>query len=179
MSKNIVIQEKGVAQTLNTISRVVTSGSRTGSVDWVPQDECQLGETTIKQNGTYKASTKGLYAFSKVKVRASGKAVGKDKNGNWKVVDVDENGRFVGHPLPMRIAVVTLPTKTAYTAGEPIDITGMVVKAYYEDSTEYGVVYNGELAISPTTAQGTTVTVRWARVGDKQQLTTTFNITVE
>ena len=177
MSKNISIQENGVAQTLNTISRVVTSGSQRGSVDWVPEDEVQLGDVIINSNGDFKASEKGLYAFNKVVVKSSGKAVGKNKTtGDWQVVSVDENGKLVRHSLPTRIAVVTPPTKTNYEAGEDIDITGMVAKAYFSDDSEYGTVY--QLSIEPTKAIDTTITVKWNRDGDKQLLTTTFNITI-
>lgn len=51
------------------------------------------------------------------------------------------------------IEIVTLPLKTGYTSGEALDITGMVVKAYYGDGTEYGTINNSELILSP--ANGT------------------------
>lgn len=182
MSKNIVIQENGVAQTLNTISRVVTDGQPHGSVDWVPEDEVQLGEITINANGDYPASASGLYAFSKVTVNAKGKAVGKNKNGVYVVYDVDENGYLVEHGLPTRINVVTPPSKTAYIVGESIDITGMVVKAYYSDDSEYGTVPRNKIRINPTVAEGSegtkTISVIWSRDGDGANLTSSFEISV-
>lgn len=179
MSKNITIQENGVAQTLNTISRVVTSGQRGGDVDWVPEDEVQLGNVTIKSNGEYTAKEKNLYAFDKVTVKSNGKAVGKNKTtGDWEVVSIDENGKLIRKSLPTRIAVVTPPTKTNYSAGEKITVAGMVVKAYYSDDSEYGTIYKAQYTIEPTTATGTTITVKWNRDGDKHLLTTTFNITI-
>lgn len=174
MSKDISIQENGVAQTLNTISKVVT-----GSVDWVPEDEIQLGDVTIKKNGEYKASEKNLYAFDKVFVRSNGKAVGKNKTtGDWEVVSVDENGKLIRKSLPTRIAVVTPPTKTNYESGEVINTDGMVVKAYYSDDSEYGIVYKNLYSITPQKATDTTITVKWNRDGDKHLLTTTFSITI-
>ena len=152
MSKDIVIQESGVAQTLNTIRRVVTSGQKSGSVDWVPEDETQLGEITIKANGDYTASEKGVYAFAKVTVNAAGKAVGKDDDGNYKVIGVDGNGYLTEHGLPVRIEVVTPPDKTSYITLEPINTAGMVVKAYYDDDSEYGTVPRGEIKIDPIVA---------------------------
>lgn len=179
MSKNISIQENGVAQTLNTISVVETKGSPSGSVDWVPEDEVQLGDVTIKSNGEFQASEKGLYAFNKVVVKSNGKAVGKNKTtGDWQVVSVDENGKLMRKSLPTRIAVVTPPTKTNYSAGETIDTTGMVLKAYYSDDSEYGTIYKAWYSIEPMTATSTTITVKWYRDGDKALLTTTFSITI-
>lgn len=178
MSKNISIQESGVAQTLNTISTVVTSGQK-GSVDWVPEDEVQLGNVTIKSNGEYKASEQNLYAFDVVTVHSSGKAVGKNKTtGDWEVVSVDENGKLIRKSLPTRIAVVTPPTKTNYESGEVINTAGMVVKAYYSDDSEYGTVYKSQYTIEPKKATDTTITVKWNRDGDKRLLTTTFSITI-
>lgn len=179
MSKNIVIQESGVDKALSSISKINTNLDGGGSADWVPQDEVNLGEITITTNDTtVKAKSQGYYAFSEVKVKANGKAVGKKKNGQWKVVSVDSNGHFVEKDLPTYITVVTPPTKTAYASDEDIDIDGMVVKAYYSDNSEYGRVRNSKITISPTKATDTTITVTWKRDGDKQELTTTFNITV-
>lgn len=182
MSKNIVIQENGVAQTLNTIRRVVTSGMNNGSEDWVPEDECQLGEVSIVGNGDVTAAEKGLYAFSKVYVNVAedplAKAVGKDQYGNYKVISRDENGVLVERDLPTRIMVTAPPTKTSYTTGEAINVTGMVVKAFYADDTEYGIVRNSKLTITPSTATSTTITVKWNRDGDKAELSTSFNITI-
>ena len=183
MSKSIVIQESGTAKTLNTISVVETNGDRGGSVDWVPEDECTLGDVTITANGDVKASDHGVYAFSKVVVKVpadaeGNRAVGKDKHGNWIVVVRNSNGILIKKSLPSRIAVVTPPTKTNYSSGEAININGIVVKAYYDDDGEYGTVPTKQLTYSPITATGTTVTVKWKRDGDKQELSTTFNITV-
>lgn len=180
MSKNIIIQENGVEQVLSTISKVNTTRDGGGSADWVPEDETTLGQLTVNTNDTsIKARAQGYYGFSVVKVKASGRAVGKNKNGQWKVVTADSSGHFVEHDLPIRIAVVTLPTKTAYEAGEDIVLDGMVVRAYYSDDSEYGLVPSREITVTPTKATSTTITVEWLRIGDKQELTTTFNITVD
>lgn len=72
------------------------------------------------------------------------------------------------------IRVVTPPDKTAYISGEPIDITGMVVKAY-SNGEEYGIVPNSAITLTPSTASGAgsqTITVEW------HSLTDTFTINV-
>lgn len=61
--------------------------------------------------------------------------------------------------IPVRIDITTLPTKLTYVEGESVDITGMVVKAYAQDDTEYagfvdGIIPNSELTIDPATIIG-------------------------
>lgn len=180
MSKNIVIQENGVEQTLSAISKISTTRDGGGSAEWVPEDGTTLGQLTVKTNdANITARSQGYYGFSMVRVKASGRAVGKNGSGQWKVITADSSGNFVEHDLPTRIAVVTLPTKTAYETGEDIVLDGMVVRAYYSDDSEYGLVPSREITIDPTKATSTTITVKWPRVGDRRELTTTFNITVD
>lgn len=153
MSKNISIQENGVSKTLNTISRVVTNGLRHGSVNWVPEDEVTLGIITISENGEYKASDEGYYAFSETTVYASGKATGIDPDtGEWETVMTDDDGMLIEMGLPERIEVTTPPDKLDYVTGQPIDKKGMVVTAYFDDDTEWGVVPNEEIELDPMIA---------------------------
>ena len=49
-----------------------------------------------------------------------------------------------------------MPTNLIYNAGDAINLSGIVVHAYYADSTDWGVVPNNELLFSPTVATGGT-----------------------
>jgi len=63
--------------------------------------------------------------------------------------------------LPSSISVVGLPTKTTYREGDPINKSGIVVKAYLADGTlydyknyQFGAIPLSELEIEPTKASG-------------------------
>lgn len=60
--------------------------------------------------------------------------------------------KYVNSLLPVRIAITTPPTKLAYTDGEAIDITGMVVTAYNSDDSVWGIIPLNELTIVPVVA---------------------------
>ena len=51
--------------------------------------------------------------------------------------------------LPTSIQVIKPPDKTTYKPGEKIDPTGIIVKAYYEDGSEYGVIPIKQLQFEP------------------------------
>lgn len=160
MSKTVVIQRSGTSTTQNTISEIETSGAGHGSVTWVPESEVDCGAITIKHNGTFKAKDKGYYAFSKVKVESDGKAYGK-KNGKKVVAKPDGNGFITYTECPERISIITLPTKTVYQRGEPIDLTGIRVVALYKDGTIYAEVPVSALRKSPTTATKSKIEIMW------------------
>ena len=58
-----------------------------------------------------------------------------------------------GHVEPERIEVNPLPTKTQYFVGEALDLSGMVVTAYYSDGSEKNVTSSASTA----PANGTTL----------------------
>lgn len=67
MSKTIIIQKNGVAQTL-TVDKLRLPKYGGGTEDWLPADGKNLVKIVVKQNGTYKASDFGAYGISEVKV---------------------------------------------------------------------------------------------------------------
>lgn len=67
MSKSIIIQKNGVAQTL-TVDKLRLPKHGGGTEDWLPADGKNLVKIVVKQNGTYKASDFGAYGISEVKV---------------------------------------------------------------------------------------------------------------
>lgn len=67
MSKNIIIQKNGAAQTL-TVDKLRLPDAAGGTEDWLPADGKNLVKIVVKQNGTYKASDFGAYGISEVKV---------------------------------------------------------------------------------------------------------------
>ena len=67
MSKTIIIQKNGVAQTLSVDKLRIPQISGTPE-DWLPADGKNLVSIEVKQNGTYKASDFGAYGIAEVKV---------------------------------------------------------------------------------------------------------------
>lgn len=163
MSKNIIIQEGGVAKQM-TADKLKTNLVGGGTCLWVPEDGTMLGTKTITENGTYKASEDGYYGYSEVTVSGIGSATGKDPDGSGDeaTAGVDpETGEIVISKLPSSIIVDTPPTKQEYSIGQTIDYSGMVVKAYLQsggvwaDSTHpNGVVPNSELVLPMSTVSG-------------------------
>lgn len=165
MSKNITIQEGGVAKQL-TVTKLKTNLVGGGTQLWVPEDSVEQTIKNITANGTYRASDDGYYGYSEVTVNVPGGAggppggsgssiVGKDGDGDDAIVTVDpETGELEEEKLPNHIYVVTPPTNPygIYTDGQAVIPDGMLVKAYLKSSEEYGTVPNSEIALDPTTA---------------------------
>lgn len=70
MSKSIIIQKNGVAQTL-TVDKLRLPKSGGGTEDYLPADGKNLVNIEVKQNGTYKASDFGAYGIAEVKVKCT------------------------------------------------------------------------------------------------------------
>ena len=72
------------------------------------------------------------------------------------------------------IAMKTQPTKTTYTVGEELDVTGAVITATYSDSSTADVTVTSAMCsgFDSTTAGSKTVTVTY------ESKTTTFTVTV-
>lgn len=144
MSKNIVIQEGGVAKQL-TVDKLKTNEVGGGTCLWIPEDDALLAKKTINENGTYKAKDDGLYGYSEVVIDVPGGSgssspggsgssiVGKDSNGNDVLATIDTNGNLVETVLPKYIRIITPPDADYYIDGDPIDLDGIVVKAYTKD----------------------------------------------
>jgi len=156
MSKNITIQEGGVAKQL-TVDKLKTNLVGSGTCLWVPEDEVQLTTKTITENGTYNASDDGYYGYNQVvvSITGGGTATGTDGDGDEAVAHTDPTtGDLVQDKVPSSIEVITPPTNPygIYTDGQAITTDGMVVKAYLATGGEYGTVPNGEITLDPTTA---------------------------
>lgn len=133
MSKSIIIQEGGTPKSL-TVDKLRTSTATSGYVDWVPEDETRLTTKHISENGTYNASDEGYYGYASVTVSGVGTAIGKDADGDDAAAYTDpETGQIVQEKLPASIVIETAPTKTTYSDGETIDLSGAVVKSYTEN----------------------------------------------
>lgn len=156
MSKNITIQEGGLAKQL-TANKLRTNLVGGGTCLWVPEDETLLGTKNISKNGTYRASDDGLYGYSEVTVSGVGTATGKDPDGSGDDAQatVDpETGDIVITKLPSSICVITPPTNPygVYTDGQAITKDGMVVKGYFKSGGEWGIVPNNEITLDPANA---------------------------
>lgn len=156
MSKNITIQEGGIAKQL-TVDKLKTSLVGGGSCIWVSEDAAQLTTKSITRDGTYKASDDGYYGYSEVTVSSIGTVTGKDPDGSGDEATayVDpETGEIVVEKIPSSIEVITPPTNPygTYVDGQTITKDGMVVKGYTESGDEWGTVPNGEITLNPTTA---------------------------
>lgn len=164
MSKNITIQEGGVAKQL-TVDKLKTNLVGGGTCLWVPEDGTVLGSKNITENGTYEAATEGLYGFSSVTVSGIGSVTGIGQDGNEHMVNKkggsgSDKDTLVDTVLPSSIVIETLPTSITYDDGDPISLTGIVVKAYKKDgnvweATGYagGIIPVSELGANPTHAE--------------------------
>lgn len=165
MSKDIIIEEGGVGRQFTGVTKLQTKQIEGGVCYWVPEDETELTNKTITENGTYRAADDGVYGWDTINVNVPGGAggdpggigssiVGIDPtDGEEYAVEINEDGEIEKTKLPVRIEVITPPTKTEYEDGETINPTGIVVRAYYADGTEYGSVLPSELGYEPERAE--------------------------
>lgn len=159
MSKNITIQEGGVAKQL-TADKLKTNLVGSGTCLWVPEDEVQLTTKTITENGTYKASDDGYYGYSEVTVSGIGSVTGTDPTtGEDTTVTTTPEGEITITTIPHSIQVDTPPSVTTYADGATIDFSGMVVKAYLKSGEVWtdashpnGIIPISELILPVTTA---------------------------
>lgn len=151
MSKDGIIQEGGRGKTI-TADKLRTSVVGGGDCLWVPEDEVQLSEKTINENGVYMAADDGYYGYSQVTVNGIGAATGRGADGNDYTVHTDGDGNLVEEKIPSRIEVVTPPTRTTYGDGETIDFSGIVVKQYDANGNDMGDIPFSELVFPVTMA---------------------------
>ena len=150
MSKNIVIKEGDTSKTLNNVKKLQTAQSGGGTCYWVPESEVQLTTKSVNKNGTYKAEDDNYYGYSQFTVSGINSVVGKatkdpssgggiiTPDGNEHMITIDEEtGELIDIPLPARIHCTKQPDNTLYFDGQPIDITGVIVKAYLKDTTKW------------------------------------------
>ena len=169
MSKNITIQEGGVAKQL-TVDKLKTNEVGGGTCLWIPEDEVQLTTKNITANGTYKASDDGYYGYSEVTVNGIGTATGTGPDGETHSYTEDGEGGVTDTVIPDSIAVVTPPTVTTYADGATIDFSGMEVKAYLKSGGVWsdaahpnGTIPISELSFPVTVAdKGETRSDEWS-----------------
>lgn len=163
--KNPTILEGGIARAFGSIKALFTRQLNSDDkIMWVPESDRQLTTKYITQNGVYKASDDGYYAYSSVTVNVptDGGASGTGDDGEQHYVAPDpETGELVDTVMPSSIVVETPPTNQygIYKDGQAIGKDGMVVKAYLangelwtDESHPDGVVPNVEIALVPTNA---------------------------
>jgi len=93
MSKDIIIQKNGVEQALDGVAKITTSEYGGMSCTWVPEDERQLAEKIITQNGDYAAAADGVYAYSRVTAAVELPYTGTTPGGVNYTVYLDHNNR--------------------------------------------------------------------------------------
>lgn len=169
MSKNIIIEQDGVAQSLNNVARLRPKAPTGGSVYFFPEDETTLAEVEITANGTYTPPA-GSYGVSKATINVTAnQTCGTGDGGQYYKVTV-ANNEFVYTEVPKSITVTTPPTQTAYADNEAIDYSGMVVTMRRGDGTVYtdstypdGIVPSAQITKPTTLARYgmKAVTVLW------------------
>ena len=192
MSKNISILEGRITRVFSGLRKLFTRQS--GSDDmiaWVPESDRQLTTKYITQNGVYRASDDGYYAYSSVTVSVPTDTgvTGEGDDGEQHYVAPDpETGELVDEVIPSSIVVETPPTNQygIYKDGQAIGKGGMVVKAYLASGELYtglpdGIVPNEQITLVPSSAAydaSTDTRDSWAADIDKSQLSHPDNITL-
>lgn len=169
MSKNIIIEQDGVAKSLSDVARLRLKAPTGGTVHFYPEDETALAEVEITANGSYTPPA-GSYGVSKATVNVTAnQTCGTGEGGQYYKVTV-EDGEFVYTEVPKSITVTIPPTQTAYADNEAIDYAGMVVTMLRGDGTVYtdstypdGIVPSAELTKPTSRARYgmKAVTVLW------------------
>lgn len=169
---NITILEGGKAENFGQVTKLRTSNGSDHDL-WVPKGDVETKHLSVKKNGLYytnqyepTASEKkdgkayDIYGWDTITVSVKKKVTGKKKKLKPDgaeidvptTVEVDDDGNLVEKELPTSIEIQVPPSKLQYYDGESISTSGMVVKAYYADDTEWGTVPLSEITIDPTTA---------------------------
>ena len=123
----------------------------------MPDADTECDTLKVTANGSYSASDAGKYGYDYVIVSVPGSSVtGRDPDTGEEVeVHTDpETGNIVTTKLPTRISINIYPNNLVYEDGQTIDFTGLRVKAFLPDGTEYGIVPDGELIKPVTVAEG-------------------------
>lgn len=186
--QNVVIETDGVSHSYGGVKKIRTADAERNHTYWVPLKGTKVKTKEIYKNGTYKAVDEQFYGYDKVivSVGAEGVTVGLKENGRTYAVTTTEDGFFRESLLPDNIRIITEPTKKTYEAGEQIDLTGAVVKAYSLNDVWEASGYSGgripvaELIAKPSEAiEGvTTISITWNRPDDNAELSDDYTITI-
>ncbi len=146
MSKDIIIQQKGIDQDL-TVSRINTPELDGGSCAWVPEDETILDELTVTENGEYSPQH---YGFSRVTVNVANPdqpvlgELDATANGTYNAGDYGYDGfskvniNVHGDSQYKRIYFFSGPIIPFYEGGT-VDLTGVEIHAVKSDDTEIDI----------------------------------------
>lgn len=111
MSKDITIQQGGVAKQMSGVTKITTAAIGIGSaVGWLPEDETGKRDKQITANGEYHPDLDATYAFDNVSVNVPGGVggppgsvgsviIGKDEQGRTYIISVGEDG-FIRRERP-------------------------------------------------------------------------------
>lgn len=156
MGVSVDMLDGGKTVTLTGVEKIQTPLADGGSCFWVPVPDFKLETKEITKDGVYFPEDDNCTGYSEVTVSAKQKKIkGKKKKGNKDVpiiVEVDDDGNLIETELPAYIKIEVLPDKLEYHDGEAIMTNGMLVKAYYADDSEWGIVPNNEISLDPTHA---------------------------
>ena len=156
--KRPVILEGDTARNF-TAKRIYVRPANGGAlIPFVPEDEVALTTKSINENGVFQASKDGAYGWSSVTVNvpANTSVTGTGPDGKQHTVTTDpDTGELVDTEVPTYIVIETPPKNPygIYIDGQTLNKEGMVVKAYFEDGTLWGVVPNGEITLNPSAAE--------------------------
>ena len=147
MSKDIIIQEKGVEKTFAGTKKVNTNLFGESSASWIPEDETELTSLEVTENGEYTPS--GYYGFSEVKVN-----VNEHPEPVLGEIEISENGVYIANSYDLDAfskVSVSVPAgsilgiyfkqkpQLEYFAGETVDLSDAIICARYRDGTEKDV----------------------------------------
>lgn len=95
MSKDIIIQKNGVDQELDGVTKISTPEYDGFACTWVPEDERQLTEKVVTENGEYSAAEDGFWGYSRVTaaVELALPYTGTTPGGVNYTVYLDSNGK--------------------------------------------------------------------------------------
>ena len=160
MSKSIIIQKNGVAQTL-TVDKLRLPDAAGGTEDWLPADGKNLVSLEVKQNGTYRASDFSAYGIAEVKVKCT-------LNGGAAVPKATEKPlNALHHPAPaeggMARTMSAHHLETPKSGGGtvpwvPEDEVSLGTKSVNVDNRTYKAADDGKYGYSEFTVSGISIT---------------------
>lgn len=143
MSKNIIIQQDGQAQSLNNVPKISTTTLEGGSCTWVPEDEADTYARTqtlrVDENGTY-TPEEGYAGFSEVTV---------DVEPNLTTRHITENGTYrASDEQADGYSLVSVAVPSASHLGSKMISENGTFRATDDELDGYDVVYVSVTSIS-------------------------------
>jgi hypothetical protein len=165
----MLVYEKKVDNTRHLYGKVEGTVPAVDDVQLTYKD-AEGNTLTIQEKDTYKDDGKGgIY-------RVSDKKAVNVFIGNTQIIG-EEPEESTPAEITLTAIEVTAPTKTNYFEGDPLDLTGMVVKEVYSDDTKEEIATG--FTVSPENGATLTEDVSIVTVTHTaSELTDTFEITV-